>query len=354
MKISNEVKVGILGVVTLFLLIWGYNFLKGNNILSNDIVVTAHFSDVAGLDVGAPITINGFRVGSVTDLFIDDTDPSRIVAELNIDKGTKIPDDAVAVLISPSIMSGKAVSMNFSGTCSGSDCLEGGEVIEGRVPSMFDPFLEMAEPYLNKMDSVVNVFKEIATSEEGGLRKSYTEIQSTIANVKVISDLMTLLVEKSSGSFVNTMGHMEAITANVRKNNDQISALMSNVTEITNQLKGADLDKTIGSTKETIEKFGKVAEEVKLTLAETNKLMLQLQSLTDLSNKDGLLPALLNDKQLLEDVKKTLAQASLLVADIKNHPERYRTVLSSKYRPFGTGKAYEKEEKLRKQGKIKD
>lgn len=352
MKISNEVKVGILGVVALFLLIWGYNFLKGNNILSNDIVVTAHFDDVAGLDIGAPITINGFRVGSVTDLFIDPKDPSQIVAELNIDKGTKIPDDAIAVLISPSIMSGKAVSMEFSRACSGSDCLEGGEVVLGRVPSMFDPILEMAEPYMNKMDSVVNVFKEIATSEEGGIRKSYTEIQSTISNIKVITDLLTNLVQQSTGNFVNTMDHMTAITANVRKNNDQITALMTNLADITTQLSTADLKTTLGNTNATIVKFGEVANEVKTTLAETNKLMAELQSLTDMKNKDGLLPALLHDKELLEDVKKTLAQANLLVEDIKNHPERYRTVLSNKYKPYGTGPSYKKEEKLIKQGKI--
>jgi phospholipid/cholesterol/gamma-HCH transport system substrate-binding protein len=77
----------------------------------------------------------------------------------------------------------------------------------------------------------------------------------------------------------------------------------------------------------------------------------QLQILTDLSKQEGLLAALVNDKQFLADVKKTIDEVSLLVEDIRKHPERYRTVLSGKYKPYGQGKAYEKEKALEKKNK---
>ena len=346
MKIKNEVKVGILGLISLFLLIWGYYFLKGSNILSASFTVKTGFNNVDGLAVGAPVTIKGYQVGAVTDLYIDKQNPAMILVALNLGKSTKIPKNAIANLVQPNIMSGKAVELRFSGNCEGDDCLKNGDEIEGRVGSMLDMVTDAAKPYIEKIDSFRTVIEEIAKAEEGGLRKSAEEIQATVTNLKVISDVLAVLLEKSTGNFVNTMDHLEAITSNVRKNNDQITALMSNVTAITDQLKNAELDKTLNATKETIEKFGKVAEDVKITLGETNKLMSQLQILTDLSKQEGLLAALVHDKKLLEDVKSTIDEVSLLVEDIRKHPERYRTVLSGKYKPYGHGKAYDKEKKL--------
>lgn len=351
MKIRNEVKIGILGLVALFLLIWGYYFLKGSNILTSNYTVTTGFNNVDGLAAGAPVTIKGYQVGAVTDLYIDKNNPAIIKVTLTLNKSAKIPKNAIANLVQPNIMSGKSVELKFEGACDGDNCLKRGDYIEGKVGSMLDMVTEAAKPYIEKIDSFRTVIEEIAKAEEGGLRKSAEEIQATVSNLKVISDVMAVLLEKSTGNFVNTMDHLEAITANVRKNNEQITALMNNVTAITEQLKNANLDKTLAATKETIEKFGKVATDVSTVLGETNKLMAQLQILTDLSKQEGLLAALVNDKKLLADVKKTIDEVSLLVEDIREHPERYRTVLSGKYKPYGSGKAYEKEKALEKKNK---
>ena len=351
MKIRNEVKIGILGLVALFLLIWGYYFLKGSNILTSNYTVTTGFNNVDGLAAGAPVTIKGYQVGAVTDLYIDKNNPAIIKVTLTLNKSAKIPKNAIANLVQPNIMSGKSVALTFEGACDGDNCLKRGDYIECKVGSMLDMVTEAAKPYIEKIDSFRTVIEEIAKAEEGGLRKSAEEIQATVSNLKVISDVMAVLLEKSTGNFVNTMDHLEAITANVRKNNEQITALMNNVTAITEQLKNANLDKTLAATKETIEKFGKVATDVSTVLGETNKLMAQLQILTDLSKQEGLLAALVNDKKLLADVKKTIDEVSLLVEDIREHPERYRTVLSGKYKPYGSGKAYEKEKALEKKNK---
>jgi len=351
MKIRNEVKIGILGLLALFLLIWGYYFLKGSNILSSNYTVTTGFNNVDGLAAGAPVTIKGYQVGAVTDLYIDKNNPAIIKVTLTLDKSAKIPKNAIANLVQPNIMSGKSVELKFDGACDGENCLKKGDFIEGKVGSMLDMLTEAAKPYVEKIDSFRTVIEEIAKAEEGGLRKSAEEIQATVSNLKIISDVMAVLLEKSTGNFVNTMDHLEAITANVRKNNDQITILMKNVTEITEQLKNANLDKTLNATRETIEKFGKVADDVNAVMGETNKLLAQLQILTDLSKQEGLLAALVNDKQFLADVKKTIDEVSLLVEDIRKHPERYRTVLSGKYKPYGQGKAYEKEKALEKKNK---
>ena len=146
----NEVKIGILGVIATVLLIWGYNFLQGKNILSSDIVVEAEFSSVDGLNIAAPVTILGYKVGAVTNI-MPSADYSKVVVEMNIVHGTKVPKDAVAVIVQPSLMGGKEISLRFVGDCGG-NCIETGGKLRGDVSGMIDGVLEVADPYLGKID----------------------------------------------------------------------------------------------------------------------------------------------------------------------------------------------------------
>ena len=64
-----------------------------------------------------------------------------------------------------------------------------------------------------------------------------------------------------------------------------------------------------------------------------------------MSQNDGLIGTLFNDPNFKGDVDKTLDNVNRLVEDIRLHPERYRTVLSGKYKPYVDP---EKDPKLKK------
>ncbi|MCD4710049.1 MAG: hypothetical protein K8R52_04325 [Bacteroidales bacterium] len=63
MKISSEAKVGLIGIATLVILIWGINYLKGRNILNNTYTLHAFYEDSEGLESSAPIVMNGMKIG---------------------------------------------------------------------------------------------------------------------------------------------------------------------------------------------------------------------------------------------------------------------------------------------------
>ena len=65
---KREVKVGIVSIVVIFILILGINYLKGTNIFKNNITFYALYQNIDGLQIGAPVTVSGFKVGSVTDI----------------------------------------------------------------------------------------------------------------------------------------------------------------------------------------------------------------------------------------------------------------------------------------------
>ena len=59
MKLSSEAKVGLIGIVTIILVIWGINYLKGKNIFSSTYPLIAFYMDSGGLESSSPILMNG-------------------------------------------------------------------------------------------------------------------------------------------------------------------------------------------------------------------------------------------------------------------------------------------------------
>ena len=85
MKVSNETKVGALAAVSITLLILGFNFLKGKNILSKaKTEIYAVFQKVDGLNVANPVTINGLQIGKVYEMQEKNRELDGIVVTINL------------------------------------------------------------------------------------------------------------------------------------------------------------------------------------------------------------------------------------------------------------------------------
>ena len=88
MKISNETKVGILAAVAITILILGYNFLKGNDVFSDDKEFYAVYERVDGLLVSNPVLVNGFQIGRVSQLTLKPS--GEILAQFKLNRQTDL------------------------------------------------------------------------------------------------------------------------------------------------------------------------------------------------------------------------------------------------------------------------
>ena len=132
---SNETKVGILAVVAIALFVFGFNFLKGLNMLSNSTILYASYDNVSSLTVSTPIFINGLQVGVVKDIYFKD-DLQTIEVEMNIEDEYRVPKDAEAVIASTSLMGGVALHLRYNSVCGGPDCAQTGDHLKGRLASI--------------------------------------------------------------------------------------------------------------------------------------------------------------------------------------------------------------------------
>lgn len=67
MKITSALKVGILTLVAILILVMTITWLKGRS-MSHGYHLDFRFSDIAGLRLGAPVQIMGYKVGQVEEL----------------------------------------------------------------------------------------------------------------------------------------------------------------------------------------------------------------------------------------------------------------------------------------------
>ncbi|MGW4773889.1 MlaD family protein [Nocardia sp. NPDC004278] len=79
-----------------------------NSALGNTMTITADFENIAGVFEGNPVTVLGLQVGKVDKIIPKGT---LVEVHMTIDKDVKIPKDAMAAIVSPSIVTDRHVEL---------------------------------------------------------------------------------------------------------------------------------------------------------------------------------------------------------------------------------------------------
>src|SRR5215470_7331156 len=160
MKISNETKVGVLTIVAITLLILGFNFLKGNNVLHKSKKVYAVFSEVGSLEKSNDVKIKGNSIGKVYDKEFTDNNASGILITINLTSSVNIPKNSIASIAQP-IAGTPYVNIQLGDS---NVYLKYGDTLEtkraggilGDLTSQVNPTLEKARSAIDTMTAVLS------------------------------------------------------------------------------------------------------------------------------------------------------------------------------------------------------
>lgn len=325
----KETKIAIFTILTIALAIWGYKYLRGFNILNQTTTLYAVYDRVDGIRVSTPIYIHGLEVGLVGEFAQQEGDLNKIVVEMHINPGIKVPKNAVAEIVSTSIMGGSAINLVFEGSCSGDGCAESGDFLEGEMKGMLASLASPEEvrvyvDELNKgLQSVIDTLS-VKLSESKELNQSVQDVQVILANLRSTTGQLDNVMARSSGSIEASLKNIESITGTLKESNQQIKNILANAEAVTTDLKDADMKGLVGETKVTMQKL-------QATLASSDKAIADLGALLQsLRSGDGAVSMLLNDKEFARNLELTIKNMDLLLQDIRLHPERYRRILSKK------------------------
>jgi phospholipid/cholesterol/gamma-HCH transport system substrate-binding protein len=338
---SNETKIGLLVIIASALMIWGYKFVKGKNILGSSTYLYVQYDEIDQLATSTPVTIQGFQVGIVSHIEFKNVNDKQVVeVELDIQKGIKIPKTATASIVSTGLMGGKAVVIEFDKPCEGDRCAKSGDMLEGRFKSVLASMMStddlgnyMDEVQLGVGPIVDSLKNKIGGSAEG--QQSMQDIQVIIANLKSVTGSLDVLMRKSSGKIDGLLGNLESITNTINASQSDIKGIISNASAFSTKINNLELDKTLEKANKAIDSTPALMDKLQGTLAEADKAAQELSSLMiKMNSGDGTLGKLMNQDDLYNNLEKAVRNMDLLMEDIRLHPERYRRILSKKKMPY--------------------
>lgn len=322
---KRETKIGLLAIVTLVTIFLGYRFLKGAGVFNSQNTYYVIYENVAGLGTGDLVTINGFRVGTITSIELNPDNVRSLIVGFGVEEDLPIPKTAGALIKSDGLLGGKFISLEFNIPCSGADCAETGDYLQPLTQSAIAGLLgdpEELTPYFDALRSNVGPLIDSITSrtDTNTIGRTFENLEITTQNLSLLTAKIDRLLASSSADLSRTMRSVAGITANLERNNAKIAGILSNVDTTTRKLAAIDLDQTLGEVQLAL-------KDLRQTLDNSNGAVQNLTNVTEkLDRGDGTLGKLINDDGLYQRVDRTMTNVDLLLQDFRLNPKRYVNV----------------------------
>jgi phospholipid/cholesterol/gamma-HCH transport system substrate-binding protein len=327
---SREIKLGAFAFIVLILGIWGYTFLKGQNIWADSYAFKTSFKDVTQLTRSSPVYINGYKVGTVLKIELNPDNLKEIIVTFNIENDYKIPDNAKVVLRSDGLVSDKALTVVFDKQCKGADCAQDGHLFPGEsigmIQSMLGGDADEIKDYVKVFgDELRKTLNNLGSADgEGPINQTILDLQKTMENMAKLTATTNSILSRSANNLNATMTNMNSITSNLAASNEQITSMLSNFNALSSQLKDANIGNTVTKTTATLESAKTTIDQLQGTLKSADSAMKNLDVVLAKANSgDGTLSKLLNDKQLYNNLEMTSKNLSFLLQDLRLNPGRY-------------------------------
>jgi phospholipid/cholesterol/gamma-HCH transport system substrate-binding protein len=288
MNHAREIKVGILAAVCLFLLFFGFNFLKGVNIFSPTNGYHGVFYHLHGLEEQAAVYIRGHKVGQVDKIHYDYTRDSAFTVDISIHKDIALPAGTQLALVSDGLLGGMAIELQFpdeqSPMTNDQSPIEKGSFLSTTyVPGLVESLQTELLAHVNEAVLDVDQTVQDVDSLIAQLRQQVqgNHIKHSLANVDRVSSDLT------------------SVSANLKQvMNNQMPRIINNadtaiatLNTVVSDIQAADLKSTVA--------------RVDTTVDNVNRLVTQVRT------------------PVMNHIDAAILSADSLLTDLKAHPKRY-------------------------------
>ncbi len=297
MKYAREIKVGILATVCLFLLFFGFNFLKGVNIFSPTNSFHGTYQNLHGLEEQAAVYIRGHKVGQVDRISYDFTRDSAFTIDISINKDIALPQGTQMALVSDGLLGGMAIELQLPLSQNGTDA-QGNSVsteelrepiakgsflpttyVPGLMESLQGELLAHVDEAVRDVDRTVNNVDSLVAGLRGQVEGNH--LKNTLANVDRVSGDLSAVSHDLKGMMNNQVPRIV----------NNADTAIANLNTVVADIKDADLKATVAKVDGAVDNINTVVSQVK--------------------------------SPILQHIDATIVSADSLLTDIKAHPKRY-------------------------------
>lgn len=296
LKLSREVKTATLVIVGITLFIFGFNYLKSNNLLEDSKVLYATYKDVSGVDKSTPVKVNGVTIGKVSGISLAEDNSGKVIVALNLNTNFQFSKNSLALLQDDGLIGGKNIAIIPA--MDNAPMAENGDMLKAKIKSsLTEVFGSSLSPLQNKLervlintDTLLSSFNAIFDAKtQSDLKRTIGGLNGTVSSFQATSNSLNELVKGNQSKLNSTLTSFDVMSKNLSK--------------VTASLSKADLGATV----------------VKLegTLNNLNKLLGGVQ------NGNGSMGKLLKDEKLYSNLEGASKQLEQLLQDMKLNPKRY-------------------------------
>ncbi len=306
---SRELKTGIVAILIIVLIIWGYNFMKNQKVFDNSRTLYAEYHNVQGLVKSSPVTINGLIVGKVSKISFHPFKEGVLVVNINFTDEIEFSTNSVAEIYSPDFISGKSLKIRMA--YDDAPIAKDGDTLIGKFDSgILGTINEQIAPLQNKVESFIvntdtvmhNLNSVLDIENQKNLKLSLKHMSATLANFEKFSKNADKILAANNNKIDSILNN-----ANVA---------MNSFAQMMDSLEKADLGATVKRLQVTLDGFNKLLDGIEQGNGSIGKLM--------------------NDDQLYINLEKASKELAELLKDLKLHPKRYVnvSVFGKKEKPY--------------------
>lgn len=294
MKLSREVKTGILAICAILLFIFGYSYLQGTNLFTEERTFFAKYDNVEGLSKAAPVTINGLVVGKVVDIFFED-DNGGLLVEFLVENDFDFSDKSVARIYSSGFIGGKSLGIfpDYSGVSVKSGDTLIGDIEVGMIDSVtakLVPLQDEVTATLKSLDTLLLSFNQVLNPRtQANIEETLATLNTTTKNFRSISKNMDELLDGNKERLTATMSNLDVTSKNFAKLSDSLAQINT----------------------------GEMIREMEQVTQKLNAIV------TSIDNGEGSVGKLLKDEKMYDNLEGASKQLEELLQDMKLNPKRY-------------------------------
>lgn len=298
MKLSREIKTGIIVIGGILLFILGFSYLKSSPLLDDSRTYYAVYSHVGGLQPGTQVTINGFSVGKVNNIRFKDGS-GKLVVTFSVDNDFDFSKNSVAELYDTGIIGGKGIQikpvfdsgpMAKNGDTLPSNIRPG---VTELVQQKLTPLQAKVEGAVTNADSLLmNVNDVLDDNTKQNLQQTIEGLNRVVSSFEQSSAALNRLLQNNEGRLDSTLGNIHNLSANLE--------------QITDSLQTAGISGSV--------------RKLEATLNNLNAVLAKVES------GDGTLGKLVNDQTLYNNLSEASRELDLLLQDFRLNPKRYVNV----------------------------
>ena len=295
MTLSKEIKASIFVLTTIFLFIFGFNFLKGSSILDKQKTVYAVYDEVDGLLVGANVMINGLSIGNVTDLnFLPNS--TKIVVTLKIKDKINFSSNSSATIYETGVLGGLAIAIEpiFQQGM----IVKSGDTLNSNIrPGLTELINRQIEPLQRKLESTLTSVDSIFSGA------SYVLNKETQNDIKESLNTLTSAVKAINNSSLIIEKTLTEKNSQINNSIDNIESITANLSNVSKELNDFGLANVLSNLEKSVDGINLIV--------------------TNLNSNNSSLGKLISNDEVYNNLNLSIENLNLLINDIKTNPKKY-------------------------------